>query len=62
MKLRLQHGLPIVTVNLTRNNQSIVLHNVLFDTGWPLRSIQEPYGFDGIVGIDFGTVNINLKN
>ena len=110
MKIRLQNGLPIVSLTLTRNDQSIVLNNVLFDTGCAatvfdtdalaakgiyidfingrakrmygvggtsevcyeqqisefrieevilddfsiqLGSIQEPYGFDGIVGIDF---------
>lgn len=110
MKLRLNHGLPIVSLTLTRDDQSIILHNVLFDTGcaatvfdtdvlaeigifidfihgrarrmygvggtseicyeqqisdfcieqieltdFPIQlgSIQEPYGFDGIIGIDF---------
>lgn len=110
MKIQLQHGLPIVSLTLTKKDQTIVLHNVLFDTGcaatvfdtdklaelgihidfingrakrmygvggtseicyeqWipdlsiehvaltdfpiQLGSIQEPYGFDGIVGIDF---------
>lgn len=110
MKLKLQQGLPIVSLALTKNNQSVVLQNVLFDTGcaatvfdtdalaeldiyidfingqakrmygvggtseicyeqqipdlyiehialtdFPIQigSIQEPYGFDGIVGIDF---------
>ncbi|CAH0118520.1 hypothetical protein PAE9249_01009 [Paenibacillus sp. CECT 9249] len=110
MKMQLQHGLPIVSLTLTHNNQSIVLSNVLFDTGcaatvfdtdviaqigiyidfingrakrmygvggtseicyeqmipelqidhfalkdFPIQlgSIQEPYGFDGILGIDF---------
>ncbi len=110
MKIKLQNGLPIVSLTLTRNDQSIVLNNVLFDTGcaatvfdtdalaaigihidfingrakrmygvggtseicyeqqigelriekvtlnnFPIQlgSIQEPYGFDGIVGIDF---------
>lgn len=33
MKIRLQNGLPIVSLTLTRNDQSIVLNNVLFDTG-----------------------------
>lgn len=27
------HGLPIVSLTLTHNNQSIILPNVLFDTG-----------------------------
>lgn len=110
MKIRLQNGLPIVSLTLSRNDQTIVLNNVLFDTGCAatvfdtdalaaigiyidfingrakrmygvggtsevcyeqqisefrieevilddcsiqLGSIQEPYGFDGIVGIDF---------
>lgn len=110
MKLQLEHGLPIVSLTLTHHNQSIVLSNVLFDTGcaatvfdtdalavigiyidfingqakrmygvggtseicyeqhnpdlcieqifltdFPIQlgSIQEPYGFDGIIGIDF---------
>ncbi|GBG11421.1 hypothetical protein B1748_29485 [Paenibacillus sp. MY03] len=110
MKIRIQNGLPIISLTLTRNDQSIVLNNVLFDTGCAatvfdtdalgaigiyidfingrakrmygvggtsevcyeqqiselrieqvildnfsiqLGSIQEPYGFDGIVGIDF---------
>ncbi|WP_106768563.1 aspartyl protease family protein [Paenibacillus faecalis] len=112
MKIQLQHGLPIVSLNITHNNQSIILPNVLFDTGcaatvfdtdilvqigiyidfingkvkrmygvggtseicyeqvipelqiehftlddFPIQlgSIQEPYGFDGILGIDFMT-------
>jgi hypothetical protein len=129
MKIRLQNGLPIVSLTLTRNDQSVVLHNVLFDTGCAatvfdtdaldaigihidfingrakrmygvggtseicyeqqiselhieqvalndfsiqLGSIREPYGFDGIVGIDFmmkakckvnfETMNIELEN
>lgn len=33
MKMKLQNGLPIVSLTLTRNDQSIVLDNVLFDTG-----------------------------
>lgn len=33
MKIHLQHGLPIVSLTLTHNNQSIILSNVLFDTG-----------------------------
>lgn len=33
MKIQLQHGLPIVSLTLTQNDQTIVLHNVLFDTG-----------------------------
>ncbi|WP_028560538.1 aspartyl protease family protein [Paenibacillus pinihumi] len=110
MKLKLRHSLPIVSLTLNRNDHSIILHNVLFDTGcaatvfdtdalaaigihidfingrakrmygvggtseicyeqkitdlcienialtdFPIQlgSIQEPYGFDGIVGIDF---------
>ncbi|MBT2290301.1 retropepsin-like domain-containing protein [Paenibacillus albidus] len=110
MKIRLQHGLPIISLTLTYNNQSVVLQNVLFDTGcaatifdtdllaqlgiyidfingqakrmygvggtseicyeqvipqlqieniplndFPIQlgSVQEPYGFDGILGIDF---------
>ncbi|MEK4060462.1 MULTISPECIES: aspartyl protease family protein [Paenibacillus] len=110
MKLQLQYGLPIVSLTLAQYDNSIVLHNVLFDTGcaatvfdsdalaaigihidfingrakrmygvggtseicyeqqipdfciehitltdFPIQlgSIQEPYGFDGIVGIDF---------
>ncbi|QHW33507.1 hypothetical protein GZH47_23715 [Paenibacillus rhizovicinus] len=110
MKIDLQHGLPIVSLTLTHNNQSIILLNVLFDTGCAatvfdtdvlaqigiyidfingrakrkygvggtseicyeqiipelqiehfalktlpvqLGSIQETYGFDGILGIDF---------
>jgi hypothetical protein len=110
MKEQLQHGLPIIALTLTHNNQSIVLQNVLFDTGcaatvfdtdalaqigvfidfingrakrmygvegtseicyeqmlpelqiqhftlnnFPIQlgSIQEPYGFEGILGIDF---------
>lgn len=110
MKIRLQNGLPIVSLTLSRNDQTIVLNNVLFDTGCAatvfdtdalaaigiyidfingrakrmygvggtsevcyeqqisefrieevilddcsiqLGSIQEPYGFDGIVGIDY---------
>lgn len=110
MKLKVHHGLPIISLTLTQNNQSTVLHNVLFDTGcaatvfdtdalvaigihidfingrakrmygvggtseicykqqipdlyiehisltnFPIQlgSIMEPYGFDGIVGIDF---------
>ncbi len=110
MKLQLQYGLPIVSLTVAQYDKSIVLHNVLFDTGcaatvfdtdalaaigihidfingrakrmygvggtseicyeqqipdfhiehialsdFPIQlgSIQEPYGFDGIVGIDF---------
>lgn len=110
MKIKLQNGLPIVSLTLTRNDQSFVLHNMLFDTGcaatvfdtdalaaigihidfingrakrmygvggtseicyeqripdlqidyitlndFPIQlgSIQEAYGFDGILGIDF---------
>lgn len=110
MNIRLQNGLPIVSVTLTYNDQSAILQNVLFDTGcaatvfdtdalaainihidfingqakrmygvggtseicyeqhipdllieqlrlndFPIQlgSIQEPYGFDGILGIDF---------
>lgn len=110
MKLIIKQGLPIISLTITHNDQSIFLHNVLFDTGcaatvfdtdvlaaigihidfingrakrmygvggtseicyeqripdfciehvgltdFPLQlgSIQEPYGFDGIVGIDF---------
>lgn len=110
MKLNLQYGLPVVSLTLAQYDKSIVLHNVLFDTGcaatvfdsdalaaigihidfingrakrmygvggtseicyeqqipgfcieditltdFPIQlgSIQEPYGFDGIVGIDF---------
>ncbi len=33
MKLQVEHGLPIVSLTLTHYNQSIVLSNVLFDTG-----------------------------
>jgi len=33
MKLLLQHGLPIVSLTLTKNDQAIILHSVLFDTG-----------------------------
>jgi hypothetical protein len=129
MKVQLQHGLPIVSLTVTHNDKSIVLHNVLFDTGcaatvfdtdalavigihidfingrakrmygvggtseicyeqqipdfciehitltdFPIQlgTIREPYGFDGIVGIDFmirakckvdfDTMNIELKN
>ncbi|GAA3413104.1 retropepsin-like aspartic protease [Paenibacillus hodogayensis] len=129
MNIQLQHGLPIVSLTLTRNDQSIVLHNVLFDTGcaatvfdtealavidihidfingrakrmygvggtseicyeqiipelqiegialndFPIQlgSIQEPYGFDAILGIDFmmrakckvnfETMNIEFEN
>ncbi|REK69381.1 retropepsin-like aspartic protease [Paenibacillus paeoniae] len=110
MNIHLQHGLPIVSLTLTHYNQSIILPNVLFDTGcaatvfdtdvlsrigiyidfingtakrmygvggtseicyeqmlptlqiehfvlndFPIQlgSIQEPYGFDGILGVDF---------
>lgn len=110
MNIRLQNGLPIVSVTLTYNDQSVILQNVLFDTGCAatvfdtdalaainiqidfingqakrmygvggtseicyeqhipdllieqlrlndfliqLGSIQEPFGFDGILGIDF---------
>lgn len=110
MRLQLQYGLPIVSLTVAHNDTSIVLHNVLFDTGcaatvfdsdalaiigiqidfingrakrmygvggtseicyeqkipdfciehialtdFPIQlgSIQEPYGFDGIIGIDF---------
>lgn len=110
MKIRLQNGLPIVSLTLNKNDQAIVLQNVLFDTGcaatvfdtdalaaidisidfingrakrmygvggtseicyeqqipdlcieqialsnFPIQlgSIQENYGFDGIIGIDF---------
>ncbi|MCL6662578.1 aspartyl protease family protein [Paenibacillus amylolyticus] len=110
MKLQLQQGLPIVSLTISHNEQSIILHNILFDTGcaatvfdtdalaaigihidfingrakrmygvggtseicyeqhipnlhiehiamtdFPIQlgSIQEPYGFDGIIGIDF---------
>ncbi|WP_150269625.1 aspartyl protease family protein [Paenibacillus tepidiphilus] len=110
MKLQLQNGLPVVSLTIAHHDKSIVLHNVLFDTGcaatvfdsdalaelgihidfiygrakrkygvggtseicyeqqipdfciehialtdFPIQlgSIQEPYGFDGIVGIDF---------
>ncbi|WP_210109888.1 aspartyl protease family protein [Paenibacillus sp. 1295] len=110
MKLQLQQGLPIVSLTIRHNEQSIILHNILFDTGcaatvfdtealaavgiqldfingrakrmygvggtseicyeqhipnlyiehialtdFPIQlgSIQEPYGFDGIIGIDF---------
>lgn len=110
MKIWLQHGLPIVSLTLTYNDQSIVLPNVLFDTGcaatvfdtdllahigiyidfingrakrmygvggtseicyeqvipqlqiehiplndFPVQlgTVQESYGFDGILGIDF---------
>lgn len=128
MKLQLEYGLPIVSLTLSLNDQSIFLHKVLFDTGcaatvfdtdvlavigiqidfingrakrrygvggtseicyeqqipdlhiehvilsnFPIQlgSIKEPYGFDGIVGIDFmirsnckadfETMNIKLK-
>lgn len=117
MKIQLQYGLPIVSLTLTHNNQSIVLPNVLFDTGcaatvldtdvlaqigiyidfingrakrmygiggtseicyeqmipglqmeyvalndFPIQlgSIQEPYGFHGILGIDF-MIRANCK-
>ncbi|RJX37870.1 hypothetical protein D3P09_17400 [Paenibacillus pinisoli] len=110
MKIELQHGLPIISLTLTHNNRTIILRNVLFDTGcaatvfdtdalaeigifidfvngrakrmygvggtseicyeqiipelqielfalndFPIQlgSILEPYGFDGILGIDF---------
>lgn len=110
MKIHLQKGLPIVSMNLSCNNQSILLPNLLFDTGcaatvfdtdalaqldisidfingkakrmygvggrseicyeqiipelqfehfvlndFPVQlgAIQESYGFDGIIGIDF---------
>lgn len=33
MKIKLHNGLPIVSLTITRNDQSIVLNNVLFDTG-----------------------------
>lgn len=33
MKIHLQKGLPIVSMNLSCNNQSILLPNLLFDTG-----------------------------
>ncbi len=32
MKIKLQNGLPIVSLTLTQSYQSIVLHNVLFDS------------------------------
>lgn len=110
MKLKLINGLPIIPLTVTHNERSIVLNNILFDTGCaatvfdtdaletiglhidfingkakrmygvggtseicyeqpvpdffighieladlPLQlgSIREPYGFDGIIGIDF---------
>ncbi|UNK19782.1 retropepsin-like domain-containing protein [Paenibacillus sp. N3/727] len=110
MKISLHNGLPIVSLTLTHNDQSVLLPNVLFDTGcaatvfdtdllaqigihidfihgrakrmygvggtseicyeqviphlkiehvhldaFPVQlgSVQEPYGFDGILGIDF---------
>ncbi len=110
MNIRLKNGLPIVSLTLIQNHQTIQLSNVLFDTGcaatifdtdllsrigiymdfihgrakrmygvggtsevcyeqviphlWiehfqlesfpvQLGSVQEPYGFDGILGIDF---------
>jgi hypothetical protein len=110
MNIRLKNGLPIVSLTLIHNDQTIQLSNVLFDTGcaatifdtdllsrigiymdfihgrakrmygvggtsevcyeqviphlWiehfqlesfpvQLGSVQEPYGFDGILGIDF---------
>ncbi|AIQ49095.1 hypothetical protein R70723_26700 [Paenibacillus sp. FSL R7-0273] len=110
MKLQLQYGLPIVSLTVAHHDKSIVLNNVLFDTGcaatvfdsdvlaetgvhidfingkakrmygvggtseicyeqqipsfyienielidFPIQlgSIQEPYGFEGIIGIDF---------
>ncbi|GGG51720.1 retropepsin-like aspartic protease [Paenibacillus radicis (ex Gao et al. 2016)] len=117
MKIRLHNGLPIVSLTLTYNNQSVLLPNVLFDTGcaatvfdtdllapigihidfihgrakrmygiggtseicyeqiiphltvdhvhlgsFPIQlgSVEEPYGFDGILGIDF-MMEANLK-
>lgn len=33
MKLQLQYGLPIVSLIEAQYDKSIVLHNVLFDTG-----------------------------
>lgn len=33
MKIRLHHGLPVVSLTLTHNNQLVSLPNVLFDTG-----------------------------
>ncbi|MEK4004691.1 hypothetical protein [Paenibacillus sp. FSL H3-0333] len=110
MKLHFLHGLPIISLTLTYQGESISLRNLLFDTGcaatvfdsdilavigididfingrakrmygvggtseicyeqqipdfciedidlsdFPIQlgSIQEPYGFDGIIGIDF---------
>ncbi|KEQ22647.1 aspartyl protease family protein [Paenibacillus tyrfis] len=110
MKIRLHNGLPIVSLTLMHHEQSVILPNVLFDTGcaatvfdtdllsqicihidfihgrakrmygvggtseicyeqiipdlkiehihldtFPIQlgSVQEPYGFDGILGIDF---------
>ncbi|WP_145414956.1 retropepsin-like aspartic protease [Paenibacillus xylanexedens] len=110
MELKLINGLPIISLTVTHNERSIVLNNILFDTGcaatvfdtdaletiglhidfingkakrmygvggtseicyeqpvpdffighieladFPLQlgSIREPYGFDGIIGIDF---------
>ncbi|THF73295.1 aspartyl protease family protein [Cohnella fermenti] len=117
MNIHLQHGLPIVSLTLSHNNQSVVLSNILFDTGcaatvfdtdrlaqigididfihgrakrmygvggtseicyeqflpelyiehvclkdFPVQlgSIQESYGFDGILGIDF-MMRVNCK-
>ncbi|MBP1905079.1 hypothetical protein J2Z32_001704 [Paenibacillus turicensis] len=129
MKLKLKQGLPIISLTIIHHEKSIILDNILFDTGcaatvfdtdalaaidihidfihgrakrmygvggtseicyeqhisdlsiehvdltdFPIQlgSIQEPYGFDGIVGIDFmirakckvnfGTMNIELGN
>ncbi|KAA2302381.1 hypothetical protein FY526_20140, partial [Clostridioides difficile] len=33
MKLQLQQGLPIVSLTISHNEQTIILHNILFDTG-----------------------------
>ena len=53
MKIRLQDGLPYVTVSLTYRGQQIILKNVLLDTGSAGTIFATDKVIEGIVGMDF---------
>ncbi|WP_340387395.1 hypothetical protein [Paenibacillus sp. FSL E2-0151] len=62
MKLQLHQGLPIVSLTVGGTSEICyeqyipnlhIEHIGLTDFPIQLGSIQEPYGFDGIIGIDF---------
>lgn len=58
MKINLQHGLPIVSLTLTHNSQSIILPNVLFDIG----CVAAVFDTDGIAQVGIYIAAITPKS